>query len=169
MRCEFSLSVGKLSLSDHYSKWQARTDLKTKKQGKEIKFSHRFPRSALQCQGWHFHLLGKERDFRGHTNDRFIWNHYSRVKLTHSVRCLWIIQNNYTDFSCFTIKILFSSIGSPFKWVFGEKGRKCKYEYGFIQNLPTKVKRSMCGRTQQILPRLSLIFPHSLTAKNIYM
>lgn len=32
-------------------------------------------------------------------------------------------------------------------------------------NLPTKVKRSMCGRTQQILPRLSLIFPQSLTGE----
>lgn len=28
---------------------------------------------------------------------------------------------------------------------------------------PTKVKRSMCGRTQQIFPKLSLIFPQSLT------
>lgn len=31
--------------------------------------------------------------------------------------------------------------------------------------LPTKVKRSMCGRAQQILPKLSLIFPHSLTER----
>lgn len=95
--CFFCLR-GQTSLSDHYSKWQPRTDLKTKNQGKEIKSSHRFPRSALRCQGWHFHLFEKERDFGGHTNDWFIGNHYSRVKSMH---ILWdaceyfetIIQN----------------------------------------------------------------------------
>lgn len=35
----------------------------------------------------------------------------------------------------------------------------------YTNNLPTKVKRSMCGRTQHILPRFSLIFPQSLTGE----
>jgi len=67
-------------LSDDDSKWQARTDLKTKTMAGKITLSHQFPRSALLYQGWHFHLFRKTERLVRTQDDWFIESH---VKLLH--------------------------------------------------------------------------------------
>lgn len=84
--------------SDDDSKWQARTDLKTKTKARKITLSHQFPRSVLLYQGWHFHLFReKQKGLRGHGDDWFIGSHQSCKIDTHPVWGVWIIQNNYTE------------------------------------------------------------------------